>query len=220
MTEQPTARGGNRLVIVLVAAAAALGVGIAGTVIALTGDDGPKSSGTAGAAAAGCDPVITRPTDRNQQHINPPTTIRYADAPPSFGEHRPTPAAFGRPFYGADRPEIGNLVHSMEHGYTIAWYDDTLAEDTDAMAQLEQIAGHYQTEQGRFIAAPWHSADGAAFPAGRHLALTRWSADADDPSDESLQRGNWMYCGSVDAEAIARFFDTWSNSESPEPGIM
>ncbi|MFL6062291.1 MAG: DUF3105 domain-containing protein [Marmoricola sp.] len=209
----------NRLVLVLAAVGVVLVLCIVGAVVALTGGSDPKTS-AGSTPTAGCDPVITRTTDHNQQHINPPTAIAYADAPPSFGEHRPTPVPFGRPFYGADRPELGDLVHSMEHGYTIAWYDDTAAKDSAAMAELRRIAEQYQTVQGRFIAAPWHSSDGAAFPRGRHVALTRWSADAGDPADQSLQRGNWMYCGGVDRTAIKAFFDRWPNAESPEPGIL
>lgn len=209
----------NRLVLVLAAVGVVLVLCVVGAIVALNGDDSAPATGSK-SPVAGCDPVITKPTDRNQQHINPPTPISYPDSPPSFGEHRPTPAPFGRPFYSADRPELGDLVHSMEHGYTIAWYDDTAAADSAAMAELKRIAEDYQTVQGRFIAAPWHAADGAPFPEGRHVALTRWSADAHDPANEALQRGNWMYCGGVDRGAIKAFFDRWPNSESPEPGIL
>lgn len=217
----PPSPANGRMVIVVVAAVAALGIGIAGTVIALGGGDKTASPPhTTSAPQAGCDPVITKPTDQNQSHINAPTPLHYADAPPSFGAHRPVPSAFGRPFYGADRPEVGELVHNMEHGYTIAWYDDTAAQDVGAMAELQKIATDYQSQQERFIAAPWHPSDGAAFPSGKHVALTRWTAEADNPADETKQRGNWMYCGSVDAKAIATFFNTWPNAESPEPGIL
>ena len=61
---------------------------------------------------------------------------------------------------------------------------------------------------------------GAAFPGGKHIALTRWSADAAKPTDQSKQNGNWQYCGSVSGSVISDFFDKWTNEESPEPGIM
>jgi len=173
------------------------------------------------ASAAACDAIVTKPTDKNQNHIPEGTAITYKDAPPAFGEHRPTPAEFGRPFYTAsDRPEVATLVHNEEHGYTIAWYDETAAKDKTEMDNLEAIAKKFQDDNERFIAAPWTSADGAAFPDGKHIALTRWSADADKPSDQSKQRGNWQYCGSVSGSVISDFFDKWTNDESPEPGIM
>jgi hypothetical protein len=171
--------------------------------------------------AASCNAVVTKPTDKNQNHVPDPTAITYADAPPAFGAHRPTPAAFGRPFYTVDdRPEVAQLVHNEEHGYTIAWYDETAAKDQTEMDNLEAIAKKYQDADERFIAAPWTSSDGAAFPDGKHIVLTRWSADADKPSDQAKQRGNWQYCGAVSGAVISDFFDTWTNAQSPEPGIM
>jgi cytoskeletal protein RodZ len=172
-------------------------------------------------SAAACNPIETKPTDKNQNHIPEGTPITYKDAPPAFGEHRPQPAAFGRPFYtAADRPEVATLVHNEEHGYTIAWYDATAAKDKNEMDNLEAIAKQYQDDKVRFVAAPWTSADGAAFPSGKHVALTRWSADAGDPSDQAKQRGNWQYCGATSGAVISDFVKKWSNKESPEPGIM
>ncbi|RNM13581.1 DUF3105 domain-containing protein [Nocardioides pocheonensis] len=173
------------------------------------------------ASAAACNPIETKPTDKNQNHIPEGTAITYKDAPPAFGEHRPQAASFGRPFYtAADRPEVAQLVHNEEHGYTIAWYDETAAKDRTEMNALEAIAKKYQDDNVRFIAAPWTSQDGSAFPDGKHIALTRWSADAKTPADQSKQRGNWQYCGSVSGSAVADFVSKWPNQESPEPGIM
>ena len=173
------------------------------------------------ASAAACDAIVTKPTDKNQNHIPEGTPITYKDAPPAFGEHRPSPVPFGRPFYTtSDRPEVASLVHNEEHGYVIAWYDETAAKDKTEMDDLEAIAKKFQDLNERFIAVPWTSDDGAAFPDGKHIALTRWSADADKPSDQSKQRGNWQYCGSVSGSVISDFFSTWTNKQSPEPGLM
>jgi hypothetical protein len=173
------------------------------------------------ASAAACNPIETKATDHNQNHIPEGTAITYKDAPPAFGEHRPQAAAFGRPFYtSADRPEVASLVHNEEHGYTIAWYDETAAKDRTEMNALEAIAKKYQDDNVRFIAAPWTKADGGTFPDGKHIALTRWSADAKNPGDQAKQRGNWQYCGGVSGAAVADFVKKWPNAESPEPGIM
>ncbi|MCW2784879.1 MAG: hypothetical protein JWP74_1396 [Marmoricola sp.] len=171
------------------------------------------------AAAASCEPIKTTVTDHNQTHIPDPTPITYKDAPPSFGPHRPSPVAFGRPFYTSDRPEVAQLVHNLEHGYVIAWYDDTAAKDSTEMTNLKAIATKFQDKQERFIAAPWHPSDGAAFPSGTHIALTRWSADPKNPSDESKQRGNWEYCGQVSGSVMSSFFNKWPNSDSPEQNL-
>jgi hypothetical protein len=172
------------------------------------------------ATAAGCDPILTKKTNLTRNHIPAPTPIHYADAPPSFGDHRPAPVAFGRAFYTSDdRPEVAELVHNLEHGYVIAWYDETAAKNKTEMSQLSAIGDKYVAAQERFIAAPWLSSDGAKFMDGKHIALTRWSADAANPSDNSLQRGNWQYCGSVSGSVINSFFKKWTNAQSPEPGI-
>lgn len=173
------------------------------------------------AEAAQCDDIITRRTDHKQTHVPDPTPITYADAPPAFGAHRPQAAPFERNYYtSADRPEVAELVHNLEHGYVIAWYDDTLAQDKDQLDQLKAIADKFKDANTRFIVAPWTGDDGKAFPEGKHLALTRWSADAKDPSDQSKQRGNWQYCGSTSGAVISDFVAKWPNAESPEPGIM
>jgi hypothetical protein len=172
-------------------------------------------------ATAACSPIETKPTDKNQNHIPDGTPISYPEAPPSFGPHRPQAAAFGRAFYAdSDRPEVASLVHNLEHGYTIAWYDATVADDEAQLDDLEAIAKKYQDDEVRFIAAPWTGDDGDEFPDGKHIALTRWSADSDNPGDQSKQRGNWEYCGATSGSAIADFVKKWPNDESPEPGIM
>lgn len=170
-------------------------------------------------SAAKCDPILTRTTNHSQEHIPAPTPIPYADAPPSFGAHRPSPAAFERKFYTArDRPEIATLVHNLEHGYVILWYDDTVAKDSKQLDAIEAISKKMKDQ--RFIAAPWTSKDGKAFPSGKHIATTRWTADAKNPSDEDKQRGNWQYCGGVSGKVVGSFVDKWPNAESPEPGIF
>lgn len=171
--------------------------------------------------AASCEAIKTTPTDENQTHIPSPTPIDYQDSPPSFGPHRPQSAPFERRFYtGADRPEIPELVHNLEHGYVILWYDESVADDQTQMRYIKAIADKFGDDDVRFIAAPWTSDDGDAFPDGKHIALTRWTADAKSPGDEKLQRGNWRYCGSTSGAVVSAFVAKWPNEESPEPGIM
>lgn len=189
------------------------------TVLVL-GDDGERAPSGAAPGFAGCDEVITTPTSLNRNHALRPSELDYSSGPPSFGPHLTGSAPFGRAFYSArDRPEVGNLVHSLEHGFTVLWYDDTAAADAAAIKLLEELAEAYQLANVRFIAAPWLPSDGAPLPADRHYALTRWSADADDPGNQLKHRGNWMYCGTLVPAEIERFVLRWPNEESPEPGV-
>ncbi len=166
---------------------------------------------------ASCDPVKSTASDGAQTHIDD-QPIPYGDAPPSFGAHRSSPAPFGRPYYTSDdRPEVATLVHNMEHGYAIAWYDETAAEDQDQMDALRTIADKYaDSDKNRFIAAPWSASDGSAFPDGKHVAVTRWTADPENPGDAAKQKGNWLYCGQVSGEAISGFVDQFPYDQSPE----
>ena len=55
------------------------------------------------------------------------------------------PAPFNRKFYtDKDRPELEALVHNLEHGYTILWYDDTIADDPDELNVIDAIADKFR----------------------------------------------------------------------------
>jgi hypothetical protein len=169
--------------------------------------------------AAGCQPVVKKPATGNQEHKPEGTAITYDDAPPAFGPHWPQPAAFQRKFYTADdRPAVETLVHNLEHGYNLLWYDDTVAENSDQLAQVRAIAAKFEGKKltDKFIALPWTSEDGKAFPDGTHVALTHWSAGG-DPSDPSKQQGIWEYCGKPSGAVVSTFVEDYPYSDSPEP---
>jgi hypothetical protein len=77
--------------------------------------------------------------------------------PPSSGRHYAEPAAAG--FYDADpfpsHPE-GHLVHSLEHGYVIFWYNCDLLSQTGCADLKAQIQDVMQREDNlKVIAFPW-----------------------------------------------------------------
>jgi len=173
--------------------------------------------------AAGCSPIQTKKANGNQDHKPQGTPISYDDAPPAFGPHWPSPAPFERKFYTADdRPDVETLVHNLEHGYTLLWYDDTIAKSSDQLAVVKAIAKKYEGSQkltDKFIAVPWTSKDGKAFPGGKHVALTHWSAGG-DPSDVTKQKGIWQYCGDPSGAVVQKFMKEYPYSDSPEPQAM
>src|SRR5512139_544982 len=80
--------------------------------------------------AASCDPEITDKAEASGNHIGPGTDkpqethVKYATVPPSNGPHLASPALGDRRVYTvADAPAVEALVHNLEHGYTILWYD-------------------------------------------------------------------------------------------------
>jgi len=173
----------------------------------------------AGAAAAGCVDPVTKDATGNNDHRDIGTALNYEDAPPAAGPHYPTWAPLARKFYTAkDRPELGYLVHNLEHGYNILWYDETIAEDEDKLATVKAIANKFEGEsfEKKFIAAPWTSEDGDPFPDGAHIALTHWSMGGTHGNPEG-QQGVTQYCQEPSGEAVAQFVEDYPYTDSPEP---
>jgi hypothetical protein len=169
--------------------------------------------------SAGCQDVVRKKASGTQVHKPEGTPITYGDAPPAFGPHYPTPAAFGRKFYTVDdRPPVAQLVHNLEHGYTLLWYDATVAGEGSQLTDVKAIASKFEGKKlgDKFIAAPWTSKDGKAFPKGTHVALTHWSAGG-APTDPTKQEGVWQYCAKPSGAAVSSFMKDYPFSDSPEP---
>ena len=167
-------------------------------------------------SAASCDPVKKESASGSGQHTAMGQPIEYKQAPPAFGQHWPIWAGHPsgpelRSFYApADRPEVEYLVHNLEHGYTVVWYDDTVKAGSKAYQDLEQIADKVGISN-RVIMAPWTSADGAAFPEGKHVALTHWTGPTD-------QEGITQYCAAPSGSVVKKFVGDYPASNAPEPG--
>ena len=165
------------------------------------------------AASAGCLPVKKQTADGSGQYVQPPTPIRYDSAPPAFGKHWGNflTGSEIRPFYTvSDRPEIERLVHSLEHGHTIIWYDDTITKGSSDYKALEQIATKLGTDSYVMV-APWTTKDGASFPSGKHIAFTHWTGPKN-------QQGIWEYCTKASGPVAQTFTDNYPKDNSPEPG--
>jgi hypothetical protein len=171
-------------------------------------------------AAAGCSPVQTSPATGGADHISAPQPIHYDQAPPASGPHRPTWAPFERKFYTVqDRPEVAMLVHNLEHGYNILWYDQTIADNPKALRQVEDLAAKFEGSErdpsNAFIAAPWMPSDGGSFPAGKHIAMTHWYAD---PATGNNEKGITQYCSQMSGAVVADFMAQYTQAEAREGG--
>jgi hypothetical protein len=186
------------------------------------------------ASAAGCTSVKEEDGTGTGQHVTTPVT--YQTTPPSFGPHNPTPADQGVHFYTADdRPPVEVLVHNLEHGWTIVWYDDSVAGDKGAMDVLKATAdkfdGHGSDPSYNVIIAPWTSDDGGGdpIPEGKHIAFTHWSihhktfnpnawdghnvSDGDQPIPSF---GESQYCSTFSGEALSDFMTQFPYDDAPE----
>jgi Protein of unknown function (DUF3105) len=176
-----------------------------------------------GAPAAVCQEPTTKPANGEQQHLPDGSPISYPDNPPAFGQHYVDPDPMARKFYtDADRPALGTLVHNEEHGYTILWYDDTVAGDSGQMVQIRAIADKFAGTddlRDKFKAVPWTDDDGKPFPDGQHIALTHWSVGGTEnaASGNAKQVGVWQYCSKTSGAALKTFMLDYPFSDSPEP---
>jgi len=176
-----------------------------------------------GAAASVCQEVETKTASGSQEHVEPGTDIPYEESPPAYGTHYNVWAPIERKFYTTgDRPDVGELVHNLEHGYTILWYDETIADDDEAMDQLRGLSAKFTDNdnfRNKFKAVPWTSEDGDPFPDDQHIAMTHWSIGGDgDPSGE--QTGVWQYCSEPSGEALEQFMNDYPYTDSPEPDAI
>ncbi|NYD56000.1 hypothetical protein BKA08_000238 [Nocardioides marinisabuli] len=176
-----------------------------------------------GASADVCGEITTEPAADSGTHVPQEQQVTYDTAPPAFGPHwniaGVAPVSGAREFYTVeDRPELEALVHNLEHGFTVLWYDEDI--DDEAMADLRGIADKFSDDSNRrnaFIAAPWTSEDGEAFPDDQDIALTHWSAGGAGESDTSLQVGVWQYCSEPSGAAVEAFMTEYPQQDSPEP---
>jgi hypothetical protein len=162
-------------------------------------------------SAAACDPIKKADATGSGDHVNAPTQIPYPDAPPAFGKHWGNflQGSEIRSFYTVqDRPQVERLVHSLEHGYTILWYDETVKPGTDAYKTVQSIAKKFDSY---FIAAPWTADDGKSFPSGKHLALTHWTGP-------EKQEGITQYCAAPSGAVVDTFTQDYDADNAPEPG--
>lgn len=192
---------------------AVVGATVGGVVYQDANDPAGRSYASYGVplAAAGCRPVITDPASGSGEHVGPGTAspgtthVDYATVPPSSGPHYATPVFPNVGFYGVrDVPAVEALVHNLEHGYTIVWYDPTLPEQQQD--QLRDLAAKVRVDTPKFIAAPWDTSRGA-LPDGATVAMTHWGAHA----------GYRQLCTALSGEAVAAFVAAHLYTDSPEP---
>lgn len=161
------------------------------------------------AAAASCSAVTDDKPSGNQNHKPDGTVIRYDQVPPSSGPHWAAPAPGSRGFSTAkDRPEIEQLVHNLEHGYTVLWYDSTVTGDQRAKLRDLAVSARATDEVGpsKFLVSAWDDADGK-LPAGKHVALAHWGKTT----------AHRQLCGKVSGEVVQKFITAYPFSDSPEP---
>ena len=225
----------NRVRIRIIAAAAALLLVLGGVIAYAVVDAGKQRPEVAisaigvAASAASCDPPTTDKAGGNGTHVGPNTDspntsrVKYNTVPPSTGPHYAQPAVTNnRAFYtAADRPAMEILVHNLEHGYTVLWYDQAAGEAKEMKAKLEDLAkvtNKLDPSANKFIVSAWDPSYGE-LPAGKKFALSHWSATlAADKTSVASQVGNRQLCGDLSGEVVKAFVEKFPRTSAPEPG--
>jgi hypothetical protein len=206
----------RRVKLVIIGCCVVLLAGIAGVVAFAWNDSRAQQLPNLGVsvAAANCDPVTTDSAEGSGAHIGPGTNepdkleATYDTVPPSHGEHYASPDISGRDFYTAsDRPVLETLVHNLEHGYTILWYDGTKVKDTTLLKQVADKANKLPEASGKFKVVEWDPSRGE-FPKDKPYVLSHWSKDA----------GHRQQCGDLSGQAVIDFVKKYPKEDTQEPG--
>jgi len=219
--EQQARERRKSLLFIVVAVVVGLGIVAAAAVPAYLknrNDPANKALGTFGvaAAAADCSDVQTKDgTDGEafRTHVDDGTKENYETVPPSYGPHWGAPVFPARTFYTTrDRPAMEQLVHNLEHGYTILWYDNTIkGEDLSTLEDLAVSASNSDMAGpgNKFIASAWDDSYGT-FPSGKHIGMSHWGAKA----------SHIQLCGAVSGEAVQTFMTQYPSTDAPEPNAQ
>ena len=109
------------------------------------------------------------------------------------------------------------LVHNLEHGYTVVWYDATATDKQQAtLKSVAEKARASDATAQKFIVSAWDPSYGA-FPAGKHFALSHWAAD---PQDTKKQTGHRQLCGDVSGDVVQKFIEQFPYTMAPEPNAQ
>lgn len=152
-------------------------------------------------STGGCAAEESDPEDP-ASHVDVGAAIEYDGVPPVSGQHWAQWPDITKTLYVAtERPELGELVHSQEHGWTIVWYDETVNP-----ADLEGVVADVEVTP-KIVVMPWTSADGASFPEGQHIAFTHWEAGTE-----------WrQFCAAANADEILDFAERHPATDALEP---
>jgi hypothetical protein len=167
-----------------------------------------------GAPASACDDVVRDEGQGISTHVGPGTPqpdvtrVPYEMVPPATGPHLASPVYPAAPFYGAaDRPPLEQLVHNLEHGYTLVWFDaDLPAEQRDQLREVAAGLRESPSTGGKLVVVEWDDSYGP-LPDDRPVAMTHWTADG----------GVRQACSAASGEALTTFVAQYPFTDSPEP---
>jgi len=153
---------------------------------------------------------VTQPNDGGT-HVDVGTTCRTAAAPCGPDPYSSLPATSGPHWdpsgvaawgaYSTPQNE-SQLVHNLEHGGIVIWYDPDLLEDSEVAELTSYVEGQVATGLGgrfKFILSPW----GGEGELGSALVVTAWR--------------HLLALDALDMDAVRGFADANYLRHAPEP---
>lgn len=126
-----------------------------------SGGGGGSLAGAVDRDKAGCT-EIEEHEDEGRDHVDTPP--EYGTNPPTSGAHLQTPSSGG--FFDEDAPvEPGALVHNLEHGQIVFWYDPEAPQGV-----IDAIEAVVDEQPDALLAVPWAELDSP-----HTFAMTAWT---------------------------------------------
>jgi hypothetical protein len=136
---------------------------------------------------------VTEGSDPGPYNSNPPTSGRHYGIPLKAGFYEEDAAEVQLPY-----PE-GYLLHNLEHGYIIFWYNCSFLDALSCYALKSQIKQIFDDQNlNKLIAFPWNEMEDP-------LALTSW--------------GQILRMDKIDAAEVNDFIRT-NRNQAPEPNTL
>ncbi len=192
--------GDQRRLLIIGGVVAVLVVLVAGGFVLLGSGSGGASAEDVRATleAADCTmtvkPAVANVSDHSDFPDPDGTSDKWNTDPPTSGPH------YGETLiYGAytDPPQIGRVLHNLEHGAVYILYGDEVPESTVA-----ELQGFYDEHKNGTILAPYPKL-------GDKIALGAWYAAGLPEASSDRGSGILAECTAFDQDAFAAFFDAF-----------
>ena len=108
-------------------------------------------------------PGVERIPCKTQNHVAEGQTVAYESDPPTSGAHY---ATWTNPGFYKEIPSKEKLVHSLEHGYVVIYYDQSKVT-AEQLTAIEKVAQKYRGAWDGVVAVPRSD---ATYP----VILTAW----------------------------------------------
>ena len=194
---------GEKRTILYVLAFVALGILLAGGILAVVAFGGGGSSSASGGLINSSSCTEQEFPGLKPRHINNPNAnVSYNSFPPSSGPHYAQPAPWG--IY-PDSVKQTILVHNLEHGGIVIQYGPNISQ-----SDVQKIQSFYQDDPYGLVVAPYAKL-------GNKIAATAWNEPAyeqnQDANFDKVDAGHGfvLMCKSFDKGALSDFRDKHRN---------